>query len=75
MTILCRNSGLLLLCTFVIMNLDDSGLLMLCTFLAMTGVMNLWICVSKLTICEVMNMWTCNVCCVYILLIVLATTG
>jgi hypothetical protein len=56
MTILCRDSGLLFLCTFVIMNLANSGLLMLCTFLAMTGAVNLWICVLKLTICEVVNM-------------------
>jgi hypothetical protein len=56
MTILCHDSGLLFLCTFVIMNLVDSGLLMLYTFLAMTSAMNLWICVSKLTICEVVNM-------------------
>jgi hypothetical protein len=57
MTILYCNSGLLIIfCTFVLMDLSDSGLLMLCTFLAMTGAMNLWICVSKLTICEVMNM-------------------
>jgi hypothetical protein len=38
-TILCHDSGLLFLCTFVVMNLADSGLLMLCTFLAMTDVM------------------------------------
>jgi hypothetical protein len=60
MTILCCDSWLLLLCTFVITNLADSGLLMLCTFLAMTAAVDLWICVSKLTICEVMNMWMCG---------------
>jgi hypothetical protein len=43
--------------------------------LAMMGDVNLWICVSILTICEVVNVWTCNVCCVYISLIVLATVG
>jgi hypothetical protein len=41
MTILCRDSELLSLCTFVVTNLADLGLLTLCTFLAMTGAMNL----------------------------------
>jgi hypothetical protein len=59
MTILCCDSRLLFLCTFVVMNLTDSGLLMLCTFLTTTGDVNLWICVSKLTISEVLNMWMC----------------
>jgi hypothetical protein len=41
MTILCHDSELLSLCTFVVTNLADLGLLTLCTFLAMTGAMNL----------------------------------
>jgi hypothetical protein len=60
MTILCHDSGLLSLCTSVITNLDDSGLLTLCTFLAMAGAMNLGICLSKLSICEVVNMRHCG---------------
>jgi hypothetical protein len=61
MTILCRDSGLLSLCAFVVMNLANSGLLSLCTFGAITIAMNLCICVSKLSICEVVNVWTCCV--------------
>jgi hypothetical protein len=60
MTILCHNSRFLSLCTFVVTNLADFGLLTLCTFLAMTGAVNLWICVLKLFICEVMNMQMCG---------------
>jgi hypothetical protein len=54
--------------TLVVMNLVNCELLSLCTLVVMNFycAVNVWICVSKLSICEVVNVWTCygRTCCV-----------